>query len=280
MAEEHHNRLRAKRAANRAVVTRIIDESEEILEYDSTPQDVRSKNRLIRILTMLKEKMKLLIDLDDKILDGVTVDDITKEIEEAEFFKMKIMDAIAKIKSSNTLSASITPTQTPSFSHPDPSASHTQHKPLDSTHQGISNTQHQMAGLSLHQVNTTNSIPPAPPLSPSTNSTPHNIENPAVQTTKSRLPKIVWARLKGEVTQFRSFWDSFESTVHLNPVLTKIYKFNYLTSLPKGTASLAIAGLPITKENYAAAMDIIWYPRTNLINFVTFMTNWVLTYEL
>ena len=175
-----------------------------------------------------------------------------KEIEEAEFFKMKIMDAIAKIKSSNTLSSSITPTQTPSFSHPDPSASHTQHKPLDSTHQGISNTQHQMAGLSLHQVNTTNSISSAPPLSPSTNSTPHNIKNPGVQTYK-----IVLARFKGEVTQFQSFWDSFESTVHLNPVLTKIDKFNYLTSLLKGTASLAIAGLPITKENYDAAVDII-----------------------
>ena len=77
MAEEDHNRLRAKRAANRAVVTRIIDESEEILEYDSTPQDVRSKNRLIRILTMLKEKMELLIDLDGKILDGVIVHPLT-----------------------------------------------------------------------------------------------------------------------------------------------------------------------------------------------------------
>ena len=111
MAEEDHNRLRAKRAANRAVVTRIIDESEEILEYDSTPQDVRSKNRLIRILTMLKEKMELLIDLDGKTLDGVKVDDISKEIEEAEFkfFKMKIMDAIANIKSSNTLSAQLRP---------------------------------------------------------------------------------------------------------------------------------------------------------------------------
>ena len=114
---------------------------------------------------------------------------------------MKVMDAIANIKSSNTLFASITPIQTTSFSHPDPSASHTQHELLDSTHQGISNKQHQMAGLSLHQVNTTNSISPAPPLSPSTNSTPHNIENPGVQTTKSRLPKIVLAKFKGEVTQ-------------------------------------------------------------------------------
>ena len=199
--------------------------------------------------------MELLIDA--KILEGVKVDDIAKEIEEAEFFKMKIMDAIANIKSSKTLSASIMPTQTTSFSHPDPLASHTQHEPLDSTHQGISNTQHQMAGLPLNQGNTTSSIPPAPPLSPSTNSTPHNIENPGVQTTKSQLPKIVLPKFIGEVTQFRSFWDSFESTVHLNPVLTKIDKFNYLTSLLKGSASRAIAGLPVMEENYDAAMDII-----------------------
>lgn len=150
---------------------------------------------------------------------------------------MKIMDAIANIKLSNTLSASITPTQTTSFSHPDPSASHTQHEPLDSTHQGISNTQHQMAGLPVNQANTTNSIPPAPPLSPSTNSTQNNIKNLGVQTTKSRLPKIVLAKFKGEVTQFQSFWDSFKSTVHLNPILTKIDKFNYLTSVLDGTAS-------------------------------------------
>ena len=206
------------------------------MEYDSTPQDVRSKNRPIRILPMLKEKMELLINLDGKILEGVKVDEITKEIEEAELFKMKIRDAIANIKSSNTLSASITPTQTTSFSHPDPSASHTQHEPVDSTHQGILNTQHQTAGLPLNQANVMNAIPRAPPLSPSTNSTPHSIENPGVQTTKSRLPKIVLAKFKGEVTQFQSFWDSFESTVHLNPVLTKIDKFNYLTSLLEGTA--------------------------------------------
>ena len=83
------------------------------------------------------------------------------------------------------------------------------------------------------------------------------MENSGVQTTKSRLPKIVLAKFKGEVTQFRSFWDRFESTVHLNPVLTKIDKFNYLTSLLEGSASRAIAGLPITEKNYDAAVDFI-----------------------
>lgn len=136
MAEEDYDRLRAKREAYRSVVRKMIDESEQILLSDSitirrnsTTQDDRCKrqNRLILILTMLKEKMELLVDLHGKLLDHVEVDCITREIEEAEFLKMDIMTAIANIKSSNLFSASI--------------------------------TQHQMAGLSLHQENTTNSIP-------------------------------------------------------------------------------------------------------------------------
>ena len=45
--------------------------------------------------------------------------------------------------------------------------------------------------------------------------------------------------------------------MHTNTDLTKIDKFNYLVSLLEGTASRAIAGLPITEENYNAAVDII-----------------------
>ena len=37
--------------------------------------------------------------------------------------------------------------------------------------------------------------------------------------------------------------------MHTNTDLTKIDKFNYLVSLLEGTASRAIAGLPITEEN-------------------------------
>ena len=42
-----------------------------------------------------------------------------------------------------------------------------------------------------------------------------------------------------------------------NTDLTKIGKFNYLVSLMEGAASRAIAGLPITDENYNVAVDII-----------------------
>ena len=45
--------------------------------------------------------------------------------------------------------------------------------------------------------------------------------------------------------------------MNTNTDLTKIDKFNYLVSLLEGTASRAIAGLPITEENYDATVDII-----------------------
>ena len=111
MAEEDYDRLRAKRAAYRTVVTSMINESIQILNYKSSTQDYRWKkkqNRLILILTMLKEKMELLVELDGKLLDNVKVNDIMTEIREAEFLKMDIMTAIANIKSSNMFSASIT----------------------------------------------------------------------------------------------------------------------------------------------------------------------------
>ena len=43
--------------------------------------------------------------------------------------------------------------------------------------------------------------------------------------------------------------------MHSKPDVTKIDKFSYLISLLEGSASRAIAGLPITDENYDAAID-------------------------
>ena len=71
------------------------------------------------------------------------------------------------------------------------------------------------------------------------------------------MPKITLHRFKGDVTQFRTFWDTFESQVHSNPRLTKIDKFSYLVSLVEGTASRAIEGLPVTEENYDSVVDIL-----------------------
>ena len=77
------------------------------------------------------------------------------------------------------------------------------------------------------------------------------------KAARTKLPKLTLRRFKGDVTQFRTFWDTFESAVHSNPGLTKSDKFSYLVSLLEGFASRAIEGLPVTEENYASAVEIL-----------------------
>ena len=74
---------------------------------------------------------------------------------------------------------------------------------------------------------------------------------------RSKLPKLILPKFKGDVTNYRSFWEMFESAVHKNASLTNIDKFNYLMSLLEGQALRAIKGLAVTEENYQAALDIL-----------------------
>ena len=62
-------------------------------------------------------------------------------------------------------------------------------------------------------------------------------------------------KFKGDITQFRTFWDSFESAVHNNPGLTTIDKFNHLNSQLEGRAFCAVQCLPITEGNYQSTVD-------------------------
>ena len=207
---------------------------------------------------MLNEKMQLLKELDEKILAASEIDDIVKEIEETEFLKMRIMDALENIASSSTPALpKTTPTTVAqgSYVQQDISIENTSTPPAPSVHPSVHNN-FTAAGLSSHQNVTDDTLPPAPPTSPLP-LIQHNPVIPTTQAPKSRLPKITLAKFRGEVTQFRTFWDTFESTVHANHSLTKIDKFNYLVSLLEGSASRAIAGLPITEENYDAAIDIL-----------------------
>ena len=94
------------------------------------------------------------------------------------------------------------------------------------------------------------SSPPSP--APST----VNI-NPVGFGVWTKLLHLELPKFHCDVTQFRTFRDSFNSSVHANPRLSKITKFNYLKTVLDGAASRAIGGLPITEENYDAAVEIL-----------------------
>ena len=91
-----------------------------------------------------------------------------------------------------------------------------------------------------------NELPPIPPAQSSHSQS----------TTKPRLPKLVLPKFKGEITKFKSFWDSFDSAVNKNADLSSVDKFNYLHALLEGQAARAIQGLTLSESNYQAAVEI------------------------
>ena len=97
--------LRAKCTANKGVVTKLIEESDVILENDVELMDLKKQNRLSRINGVLQEKLQLISKLNEKISTACEVGDIIKEVEDAECFKMRIMDAITNISTSTMPSA-------------------------------------------------------------------------------------------------------------------------------------------------------------------------------
>lgn len=195
---------------------------------------------------MLKEKSKLVSDLDEKIVSICKVEEIEKEIDEAETLKMRVMDALANISLTTTPSNTSTTYTTTvesaaQFSKGNPSI------PTGSLAMPPSTQAKQTTGSPL-----SSSALPSPNQTSQQSGTP-----PTTNTSTSKLPKLTLPKFRGEVTQFKPFWDTFESAVHSNPNLSKIATFNYLVAQLKGAASHAIAELPITGDSYQAAVDIL-----------------------
>ena len=78
-------RLRAMRAGNRSVVTKLTNEVAAIFEQPEL--DAKTRDRLQRIDTILTQKMDLLDQLNDQIIAVCKVEEIEKEIGDAEDLK-------------------------------------------------------------------------------------------------------------------------------------------------------------------------------------------------
>ena len=74
-----------------------------------------------------------------------------------------------------------------------------------------------------------------------------------------KLPKIDLTKFDGDFTKWTTFWDVFESSVHMNSTLSKVDKFIYLRSLLEFTAVDAISGLSLssTKLSLFSENDLV-----------------------
>ena len=80
---------------------------------------------------------------------------------------------------------------------------------------------------------------------------------PPTSNNTVRLPKLELKHFNGNIMERTSFWDSYSSSIHDNPNLSDIDKFNYLHSLLEKSAAEAKSGLKITSANYQEAIYIL-----------------------
>ena len=92
------------------------------------------------------------------------------------------------------------------------------------------------------------------------NSSPFDFSStPSTPTarTQVKLPKLTLKKFSGDLTQWVTFWDTFDSAVHCNPNLSSVDKFSYLHFLLDSTAAEVIAGLSLTVTNYEEAVSTL-----------------------
>ena len=127
------------------------------------------------------------------------------------------------------------------------------------------------------ELPTTSTDIPTSSTLPLTAGTPHPLmlsPSPLTRTstalaTRVKLPKLALKKFKGDVTKWHTFWDSFESSIHLNPELADVDKFNYLSSLVEGVVAEAISGLKLTTANYEEGIAILKERFGNKQNIIT-----------
>ena len=99
------------------------------------------------------------------------------------------------------------------------------------------------------QSNTVNSAAPL--------TTAGMIVSTQARGSRARLPKLTIKLFSGKLMEWTPVWDSFNSTIHTSPELSKVDKFNYLRSLVSNDALEAISWLTLTDANYDEAIEIL-----------------------
>ena len=74
---------------------------------------------------------------------------------------------------------------------------------------------------------------------------------------KVRLPNFTINNLNGDVANWPSFWDHYDSAIHQKQIISGIDKFTYLKSYLFDSAYTVISALTLTSENYKKAIDLL-----------------------
>ncbi|XP_068757562.1 uncharacterized protein [Montipora capricornis] len=216
-AKENFERLKAIRAAHRGVITKKVQQAIEVLGDEGDTLTDEDFQQLDVIKRLVDGKLKKLEEIDQNVLSLCTLETIEGEIEGSDKVSAKVVECQKKIQ--------------------DVVQKHNER--MNSLNTTVSSSPQQLFNQGMYSHD------------------PFGASSPSANQVKAKLPKLTLPKFWGDLTNWMSFWDSFESAVHKNPSISKVDKFNYLNLLLEGTARRAVQGLTLTEANYDSAVEIL-----------------------
>ena len=254
MSEQERALARKKhvRGGHRASVTRMLAQVNEMLE--SPELDV---SKLKQFRSGLVEKQRILRALDAELLEAaITEEDIGEEIQQSDLYSERIELAIIRTDGVLQTQPGISDVRLGERQLGTTSV------PVEISREDVPWNSRDVSGGGVIAAPTRGVSTPSEisysPASISERYVPDAI-NPVISRSRVhvKLPKLSMKKFNGNLTTWTTFWDSFEATVHANPDLSNIDKFNYLNSLLEGSAAEAISGLSLTASNYEEAVAVL-----------------------
>ena len=269
------------------------DEAPNTMQIASLTATIEQLARKRTVLNELNEKLLAIIKDPDELEEEILqTEDIECEINEKSAQISAFILSHKSVKNTETLQVSAPPTSISmppqQVSAPQTSISHSQPQQASTSQPQQASTTQPQASASQSQStiegNTQQNSPINQELATIVNETEgvsltnqtdntgeplinsHTI-NPTSPTAQahltptsshmSRLPKLNLPTFSGNPLNWNTFWDSFNVAVNSNPNLEGVQKFNYLRAQLSGDASRAIAGFPLTNNNYKQAVDLL-----------------------
>ena len=170
-----------------------------------------------RIIKAVTEKQRVLKDINEQILEKTNVEDIENEITDTDEYMFDLETKVSDI--SKLINTSVQTT---------------------AHHQNLNQNQGRQETIFQQSINFD-----APPVT-------SNIANHS-----HRLPKLDLPKFGGNILEWQSFWDAYETAVHTNATLSEAEKFNYLRAQLRDDALYTVMGFSLTNGNYMKALNLL-----------------------
>ena len=204
-------KLKAIRAGNKSAITRLfrkIDELDPEMDVNESVQ---------RIINAIAEKQRVLTDINDRILEETSVEDIENEITDTDEYMFDLQTKVSDV--SKLINTNVQTT---------------------TDNQNLNQNQAQQE--TIFQQASNFDVPPV-----TSNTANHS----------HRLPKLDLPKFGGNILEWQSFWDAYETAVHTNGTLSESEKFSYLRAQLRDEALHTVMGFSLTNGNYTKALNLL-----------------------